>query len=238
MTEIKALFFDVFGTVVDWRGSIARLGGAMSDNLGAPNDFDWYAFADAWRSEYQPAMAEVRTGRRPYTRLDTLHRENLDRVLPRFGLEYIDEDARENMNLFWHRLDAWPDSVPGLLSLKSRFIIATMSNGNTAMMVNMAKHAKLPWDCILGADPAGHYKPDSETYLTGAEWLDLQPSSCLMVAAHNVDLAAAQANGLRTAFISRPSEYGTAQTSDLSANEAWDYVADSIIDLADQLNSA
>lgn len=235
MSEIKALFFDVFGTVVDWRGSVARLGAAMADEIAAPADLDWTAFADAWRAEYQPAMAEVRAGRRPFARLDLLHRENLDRILPRFGLDHVDEAARARMNLFWHRLDGWPDSVPGLTRLKRRFILATMSNGNTALMVDMAKHADLPWDCILGAEPARHYKPDPETYLTGADWLDLPPSACLMVAAHNSDLAAACAHGLQTAFIARPREYGPAQSQDLAATEAWTYIADSMTDLADQL---
>ena len=235
VVAVKALFFDVFGTVVDWRSSISEFASDMAAHAGWDVKVDWTAFAEAWRAEYAPSMAEVKAGRRPYVRLDILHRENLDRILPRFGLEGIDETQRCAMNLAWHNLNPWVDSVPGLTRLKGKFILATMSNGNTALMVNMAKHAGLPWDCILGAEPAQHYKPDPETYLTGADWLNLPPSECLMVAAHNGDLAAARALGFKTAFIARPTEYGPSQVDDIAATEDWDFIAESMTDLADQL---
>ncbi|MDA8574744.1 haloacid dehalogenase type II [Alphaproteobacteria bacterium] len=238
MSAVRALFFDVFGTVVDWRSSISEFGAAMATAENWKLQIDWTEFAEAWRAEYAPSMVEVKSGRRPYARLDILHRENLDRIIPRFGLDGLDESQRQALNLAWHKLHPWADSVPGLTRLKRQFILATMSNGNTALMVNMAKHAGLPWDCILGAEPAQHYKPDPETYLTGADWLNLPPSECMMVAAHNSDLAAARALGFKTAFIARPTEYGPAQAADLAAAEAWDFIAGSMTELADQLHCA
>lgn len=228
IAEVKALCFDVFGTVVDWRGSIAR----EVDALGI--DCDGHAFADAWRGRYQPAMEEVRTGRRPWVKLDVLHRENLLAVLAELEIA-LDEDAIDHLNLVWHRLDPWPDVVEGLQRLKARYILATLSNGNVALMVGMAKHAGLPWDVILGAEVAGAYKPSPQAYLGSAALLDLDPGACMMVAAHNGDLVAAAACGLRTAFVARPSEHGPGQGSDQRAEHPFDVVADSFVDLADKL---
>jgi 2-haloacid dehalogenase len=228
MAEVKALCFDVFGTVVDWRGSIAR----EFDALGI--DGDGHAFADAWRARYQPAMAEVRSGRRPWVKLDVLHRENLLAVLAEREIA-LDDDAIDHLNRVWHRLDPWPDAVAGLRRLKTRYILATLSNGNVALMVNMAKHGGLPWDVILGAEVAGAYKPSPQAYLGSAALLDLEPAACMMVAAHNGDLVAAAACGLRTAFVARPAEHGPQQTSDRRAEHDFDVVADSFTDLADKL---
>ena len=203
LTTIKALTFDVFGTVVDWRSSIAR---EVRDSLGrAGLECDWTAFAERWRALYQPAMEAVRSGRRPWTRLDDLHRENLRSVLDEFGLAPRSEAEIEQLNRAWHRLDPWPDAVAGLTRLKRRYILATLSNGNVALMVNLARHAGLPWDAILGAEVARAYKPMPEVYLRTADLLGLSPAECLMVAAHNGDLQAAAACGFRTAFVARPS---------------------------------
>ncbi len=231
---VEALLFDVFGTVVDWRGSIARLGAdfAAGRDLGT---VDWTAFADAWRARYQPAMAAVREGRRPFAKLDVLHRENLDAILPDFGLEALDEAARAELNLFWHRLDPWPDSVPGMTRLKRRFIVAAQSNGNVSLMVEMARHGGLPWDAILGAEVVGYYKPRPEAYLEACARLDRPPGRCVMVAAHNDDLAAAAACGLKTAFVRRPKEKAPGQDADLAPSGDWDLVAEDLEDLAAQL---
>jgi 2-haloacid dehalogenase len=230
---IKALVFDVFGTVVDWRTSIAREAKASLAPKGI--DIDWLAFADAWRGKYQPAMERVRSGGRGYVRLDILHRENLDELLDEKGISGLSEEERVHLNKAWHRLDGWPDSPGGLARLKTKFIMGTMSNGNVALMVNMAKHAGLPWDVILGAEPAQSYKPMPKTYLTGVEWLGLEPSEVLMCAAHNSDLLAAADCGLRTAFIARPHEYGPNQDRDFKAEHDFDYVTEDMNDLADQL---
>ncbi len=233
MTEVKALCFDVFGTVVDWRGSVAREAASFFGERGV--DRDWHAFADAWRARYQPAMAEVRSGKRPWVRLDDLHRENLAHVLAAFEIEELGDREIDQLNRAWHRLDPWPDVIEGLQRLKARYILATLSNGNVALMVNMAKRAGLPWDVILGAEVAGAYKPQPEAYLRSAALLDLPPAQCMMVAAHNNDLVAAAACGFRTAFVARPGEHGPNQSSDLRAEHAFDAVADSFIDLADKL---
>ncbi|MDA0340269.1 MAG: haloacid dehalogenase type II [Proteobacteria bacterium] len=232
-TKIKALVFDVFGTVVDWRSSIAREAEASLAPKGA--DADWLGFADAWRGKYQPAMERVRSGGRGYVRLDVLHRENLVELLAERGFDGLSEAEIDHLNKAWHRLDGWPDSPAGLTRLKTKFIIGTMSNGNVALMVNMAKYAGLPWDVILGAEPAQSYKPTPQTYLTGVEWLGLEPPEVLMCAAHNNDLLAAGACGLRTAFIARPHEYGPNQDRDFKAEHAFDYNSENMLDLADQL---
>ena len=232
-STIKALVFDVFGTVVDWRTSIAR---EAEQNLAPKGvSLDWPGFADAWRGKYQGAMERVRSGGRGFVRLDILHRENLVEVLDEYAIKGLSEAEVDHLNKAWHRLDPWPDSVPGLTRLKTRYILGTMSNGNVALMVNMAKHGGLPWDVILGAEPAQAYKPTPKTYLTGADWLGLAPSEVLMCAAHNGDLLAAGAVGLKTAFIARPREYGPAQDKDFKAEHAFDYIAETMLDLADQL---
>ena len=231
----KALLFDVFGTVVDWRGSIIEEGRVWNRDRGL--NVDWERFADRWRGLYQPAMEQVRSGARSWTVLDVLHRESLDSLIEEFGLEELDEGQRLHMNRVWHRLRPWPDSVPGLTRLKADFIIAPLSNGNVSLLVDIARHAGLPWDVILGAEVAGHYKPQPEAYLTAARLLDLAPEQCMMVAAHNRDLAAAGELGFRTAFIPRPGEYGPGQKEDLEPTGPWDHCANGITGLADLLCS-
>lgn len=231
--NIQALTFDVFGTVVDWRSSLIREGEALGRTRGLR--VDWAKFADAWRGLYQPQLERVRGGQVPWTVLDVLHRQALDRLLVDFEITGLSEAEIDHFNRAWHRLDPWPDTVPGLQRLKRRFILATLSNGNVALIVNMARHAGLPWDAVLGAEVARHYKPQPEAYLTTAAMLGLRPEQCLMVAAHNGDLGAAASVGLRTAFVARQTEHGPGQTSDLKATRDWDVVADSFADLAGRL---
>ena len=206
MNHPKALFFDIFGTVVDWRASIAR----EAESLLAPRGhaLDWLAFADAWRDEYQPGMEEIRSGQAPFARLDGVHRRNLERILPRFGLAGLDEATRAELNLAWHRLDGWADSAPGLLRLRQKFRLAPVSNGNISLMADLARRNSFIWDAILGAEVAGDYKPKPRVYLAACEALDLPPEQCMMVAAHSRDLAAAAECGLRTGHIARPNEFG------------------------------
>jgi 2-haloacid dehalogenase len=205
-SAVKALFFDVFGTLVDWRTSIAREAQALLEPRG--HALDWPAFADAWRGEYQGAMEEVRAGRIGFSKLDVLHRRNLDRILPRFDLATLGEDDRRALNMAWHRLDAWPEVSGALHRLRRRYLLAPVSNGNISLMVDLARRNDFPWDAILGAEIAGDYKPKPRVYLAAAEALDLKPESCMMVAAHSSDLAAAAALGLRTAHMARPNERG------------------------------
>lgn len=202
--HVKALFFDVFGTLVDWRAGVAREAQLLLQPLG--HALDWTLFADAWRDQYQPAMEEVRAGRRPYTKLDVLHRENLQTILPRFGLTTLDEVTLDQLTLAWHRLDAWQDVSAGLERLRQRFLIAPVSNGSIALMCDLARRNDFHWDAILGADIAGNFKPAAVVYLAAADAFDLKPSECMMCAAHGSDLKAAADNGLRTAFIARPQE--------------------------------
>jgi 2-haloacid dehalogenase len=232
----KALLFDVFGTCVDWRTSITREGEALGRRLGI-SGVDWVTFADAWRGQYQPQMETVRSGQRPWTTLDVLHREALDRVLADFGLEDVSAADREEFTRAWHRLDPWPDTVAGLERLKRRFIIAPNSNGNIALLLNMAKLAHLPWDAILGAEIARAYKPQPAAYLRNVEVLGLVPDQVMMVAAHNGDLVAAASCGLRTAFVPRPMEHGLNQTSDLRPERDFDVVASDFVDLAEKLGA-
>ena len=234
-TDVEALVFDVFGTVVDWRSRVAREPAAFLA-LYAPGA-DPAAFADAWRRRYAPAMQEVRSGRRPFVRLDLLHLENLVTTLPEFGIDSvaIPPSKLETLNLAWRKLDPWPDSVSGLTRLKRRFIIAPLSNGNIRLMLDLAKRAGLPWDAILGAEIAQAYKPSLEAYLRNAEALMLKPENVCLVAAYNGDLAAARPCGFRTAFIPRPMERGPDQTTDLGPEEDWDAVANDIEDLARRL---
>jgi len=233
LAGVKALGFDVFGTVVDWRSSIMREGEALGRAKGL--DVNWEAFTDAWRGLYQPGLDKVRTGAMPWTRLDDLHRMSLDRLLVDFEIRGLSESEVDHLNRVWHRLDPWPDSMPGLTRLRKKYVLATLSNGNIALMVNMAKRAGLPWDAILGAEPARHYKPQPEAYLRTADFLGLRPEECMLVAAHNGDLAAAARVGFHTAFVRRPTEYGPTQTKDLRAEGAWDVVAESMVDLAAKL---
>jgi 2-haloacid dehalogenase len=202
--SIKALFFDVFGTLVDWRSSVAR----EAQSILAPRNIaiDWLAFADAWRNEYQPAMEEVRAGRIGYTKLDVLHRQMLAKILPRFGLEGLDDDVLANLTLAWHRLDAWPDVQSGLARLRKRFLIAPVSNGNIALLANLARRNAIFWDAILGAEVARDFKPQPAVYLAAADAFNLKPSQCLMCAAHASDLKAAALCGLRVAYIVRAQE--------------------------------
>jgi 2-haloacid dehalogenase len=230
MNQVKAIGFDVFGTVVDWRSSITREGEAFgrAHNLNV----DWLKFAVAWRGLYQPMMNKVRHGEIGWTKLDDLHRMALDQLLKQFNITGLAEADIDYLNRAWHRLDPWPDSVPGLTRLKTKYVITPLSNGNIALMVNMAKRAGLPWDAILGAEPAQHYKPHPEAYLRTAAFLGIRPDELMLGAAHNGDLKAAQGVGLRTAFVPRPNEHGPGQTKDLKAEGNWDVVATDFVDLA------
>jgi 2-haloacid dehalogenase len=205
-TSVKALIFDVFGTVVDWRNSIARESEAILKPKGYT--LDWLAFADAWRNEYQPAMEEVRTGVIPFSKLDVLHRRNLERILPRFSVAGLDEATMQHFNKAWHRLDGWLDAAPGLQRLHKKFLIAPCSNGNISLMCGIARRNDFPWDAILGSEIAGDYKPEPVVYLKSAAAFDCAPHECVMVAAHSNDLASAAATGLKTAHVARPNEKG------------------------------
>jgi 2-haloacid dehalogenase len=230
---VKALVFDVFGTVVDWRSSIIREGQLLGRRKRLR--VDWPAFADAWRAGYQPAMARVRSGELGWTKIDDLHRMILDGLLKQFAIRGLAEHEIDDLNRAWHRLRPWPDARRGLMRLKRDHVIATLSNGNIALLTNMAKHAGLPWDCILSAEVFRHYKPDPETYLGAAQALGFAPDETMMVAAHKNDLRAAQACGLRTAFVRRPLEHGPDVPRDLAADRAFDFNADDFLDLARQL---
>lgn len=229
-TQVKALIFDVFGTVVDWRSSIIKHGKNFGRIHGV--EADWDAFADTWRSKYSPFMNKVRTGELPWTNLDALHRMALDEVLDEFKITGISDEDKNEFNLAWHDLKPWPDSVPGLYRLKARHIIAPMSNGNVALMTNMAKNGGLPWDCILGAEVAKHYKPDPESYLTAVELLGLRPDQVMMTAAHQGDLLASQKVGLQTGFVPRPREHGPNRTPDPTPDPSFNVVATDFMDLA------
>lgn len=229
MNPPAILAFDIFGTVVDWHGSIVREVSARYPQVDAD------ALALAWRAGYQPAMQRVRSGELGWTRIDELHRLILDEILPRFGLEHLDEAARADLNRVWHRLDPWPDSVAGLTRLKSRFTICSLSNGNIGLLTNMAKRAGLPWDCVLSAEVFRAYKPDPATYLGVAGVFDVPPAQVMLVAAHQEDLAAARACGLATAYIERPLEFGDAHVKDVSPDPANTWHARDLLHLADQL---
>ena len=230
-----AIVFDTFGTVVDWRGSLI----AELTAFGRKREIeaDWPALVDAWRGAYHPSMDRVRKGEQKWTMLDDLHRASLDRLVSELGIEGLSEADLRHINRGWHRLNPWPDAVSGLTRLKRRYIIGPLSNGNVALLTNMAKHAGLPWDVIFGSDLFGHYKPDPETYLGVARLLGLEPGQVMMAAAHNGDLANARRLGLMTGFFPRPSEYGPHQRRDFTAEQDWDVVAADIEDLAAQLGA-
>ena len=230
---IKAMTFDVFGTVVDWRGSIIREG----ENVWAAKgvDVDWAQFADDWRRGYGPAMHRVRSGELPWMNIDALHRLILDQLLEGNQVTGLSEADTQELNRVWHRLNPWPDVASGLARLRQHAIVAALSNGNVALLVNMARHGGLCWDCVLSAELARHYKPDPEAYQTAAALLGLEPRQVMMVAAHNGDLLGAQAVGFRTAFVHRSLEHGPNQTTDLVPDPSIDVVAENFSDLADRL---
>ena len=230
---VKALFFDVFGTLVDFRTSIAREAEAILKPHGYA--LDWPAFAEAWRGEYQGALEEVRAGRMPFCKLDVLHRRNLELTLKRFNVATLGEDEMHNLNLAWHRLDAWPDVPGGLARLKRSHWLAPVSNGNISLMVDLARRNHLPWDAILGAEIAGDYKPKPRVYLAAAAAFDLKPQDCMMVAAHSKDLAAAAALGLRTAHVARPNEHGPGR-GEAAPSEPVDFAVNGLGELADKLD--
>lgn len=230
---VKALTFDVFGTVVNWRDSVAREAEAILAPRGVAED--WHAFADSWRARYQPAMQKVRDGSMPWTKLDDLHRMNLEALLAEKEIGGLDDSTLDHLNKAWHRLDPWPDAIEGLTRLRRKYVLATLSNGNVALMVNMAKRAGLPWDAILGAEVARAYKPQPEAYLRAADFLGLRPEECMMTAAHNNDLVSASKVGFRTAFVLRPVEYGPNQAKDTRAEHEFDVIADDFVDLAQKL---
>jgi 2-haloacid dehalogenase len=237
MEAVAALLFDVFGTVVDWRGSLIRDFGAWGAARGHDR-VDWPGLVDAWRGAYQPSLDRVRRGAVPWANLDALHRASLAELAGRFGLPApLPAPDADHLVRGWHRLDPWPDARPGLVRLQRRFIVAPLSNGNVALLVNMAKRAALPWDMICSTELFRHYKPDPETYLGAAALLDLRPDQVMMVAAHNGDLAAARSHGLRTGFVPRPTEYGPDQTADRVAAEPWDVIAGDFEDLATRLGA-
>jgi len=235
MAGIQALTFDVFGTVVDWRGSVAREAEALLAPKG--HALDWGGFADGWRRRYVPAMGRVSRGERPFVILDALHRENLVDLLAEQGIGDLTENEIDQLNLAWHRLDPWPDVLEGLARLKRRFILATLSNGNVRLMVDMARRAGLPWDAILGAEVARAYKPQPEAYDSAARMLALRPAECLMVAAHPTDLAAAAERGFRTAYVARPLEYGPDRQARRPEPGTFDFQVESFIELADALET-
>jgi 2-haloacid dehalogenase len=235
LAGVKALTFDVFGTVVDWRGSIAREVRALAQ--AKKLRVNAIKFADAWRAGYRPAMDRVGRGELPWTKIDDLHRMILDDILVKFKITALTDDEKADLNRAWHRLKPWPDTVRGLKRLKKNFTIATLSNGNVALLNNMAKHAGLPWDLILSAEVFHHYKPDPEAYLGAADILGLKPAEVMMVAAHKDDLRHAAQQGLKTALVLRPLEYGKGRHPDLSPEPAFDVNARDFVDLADQLGA-
>jgi len=235
LSLVKALTFDVFGTVVDWRTSIIRECSELGESKGI--SADWEAFADKWRGGYAPSMDQVRKGELPWKSIDELHRMVLDRLLDEFNITNLSEDEKVDLNKAWHRLTPWPDSVEGLTKLREKFIIATLSNGNISLLVNMAKHSGFPWDLILSSELAKHYKTDKEVYLKAASLLDLEPEEIMMCAAHQDDVLAARALGFKTAYISRPLEFGPDRKNDATNDMPFDIIARDIVDLAQKLGA-
>lgn len=238
MKRPKVLAFDVFGTVVDWRSGIARDVAPLLETLGR-SDITPEAFADGWRTRYQPAMARVRDGERPFVILDVLHREMLDDLLASLDIDpaAVGDERLHDLTLAWHRLDPWPDAVAGLTRLKALFPIVTLSNGNIALTLDMARRGGLPWDAVLGAEVSGHYKPDPEAYLATARQLVLKPDELCLVAAHHSDLAAARSAGLMTAYVDRPMEYGGRPAPDRHFAQEWEWSVGSVIELAEMLGA-
>lgn len=234
-STLRALAFDVFGTVVDWRSSIVREGQMLSAAKGLP--VDWPAFADAWRAGYAPAMDRTRGAGHAWADIETLHRQILDTLLPRFGLQALTEAERVQLNLVWHRLMPWPDAVGGLNRLRGRYPVSTLSNGNVSLLVDMARHAGLPWDCVLSGELIQKYKPDPEVYLMAARLLGCAPAQLMLVAAHPSDLQAAKACGLRTAYVHRALEFGAEAPPRPARPEGFDIVASDFLDLARQLST-
>jgi 2-haloacid dehalogenase len=230
---IRALLFDTFGTVVNWRDSVIDDFRSFGRRVGI--DVDWEAFVDEWKAAYRPGMDAVRTGKWPWTRVDRIYRLKLDDIIPKYGLNRLGEEERTHLNHVWHRLTPWPDAVGGLDRLKRGYVIAPLSNSDLDCLVSMAKHAALPWDVIFCAEVFRHYKPDPEVYLQAIALLSLAPSEVMMVAAHNYDLRAARTHGMATAFVPRPTEYGPGQTTDLEPEEDWDIVAGDFEALASRL---
>ena len=235
-SEIKAMTFDVFGTVVDWRGSIIREGEDVWTAKGV--EVDWPDFADSWRGGYGPSMQRVRSGELPWMNIDALHRLILDDLLEQHRVSGLSEADKVQLNKVWHRLNPWPDVTSGIARLRKRYIVASLSNGNVALLVNMARHGGFSWDCVLSAELAKHYKPDPEVYQSAAALLGLEPHEVMMVAAHNGDLIASKAVGFRTAFVHRPKEHGPDQKTDLTPDPSVDVIAKDFNDLADQLQIA
>ena len=233
LKNIKALTFDVFGTVVDWRSSVAREISIMGSKKGFT--LDWNSFADEWRNGYAPSMNEVRTGKIEWQNLDSLHRKILDELLKRNNIETLTEEEKDYLNKSWHRLDPWEDSVEGLTKLKGKFIITPLSNGNVSLLLNMAKYAHLPWDTILSAELVRRYKPDPETYMSASTLLDIPMNEIMMVAAHKKDLFNANSLGMATAYIPRPFEHGSRTQPDLNTEDYIDITAIDFVDLYNQL---
>jgi 2-haloacid dehalogenase len=231
-TPVKALFFDVFGTLVDWRSSVARETELILSPVGAK--LDWLAFADAWRAQYQPGMEEVRSGRQPFAKLDVLHRRSLERILPQFHMQGLSDETLRELNFAWHRLDAWKDVPAGLARLSQKFWLAPVSNGNISLMVDLARRNNFPWDAILGAEIARDFKPKPGVYLAACAAFDLKPEQCMMVAAHSNDLEAAAKLGLHTAHTARPDEYGP-NTGEAAPTVSVDFAAKNLADLANKL---
>ena len=235
LKNVKAMTFDVFGTVVDWRSSIAREAKMMGEQKGF--DFDWDNFADKWRAGYGPSMNKVRTGELPWTKIDVLHRMILDELLSEYNITNLTESEKDHLNRAWHRLDPWPDSVPGLTELKKNYVISPLSNGNVALLVNMAKHGGLPWDTVLSAELAQHYKPDPEAYQSTSEFLGFPIEQIMMVAAHKNDLKSAKGQGMMTGYIPRPKEHGPNTTVDSNPEDYIDIIGENFVDFANKMQS-
>ncbi|MBI2296227.1 MAG: haloacid dehalogenase type II [Betaproteobacteria bacterium] len=232
---VKALTFDTFGTVVDWRSSVIEDFRAFGKKQGLK--VDWEALVDEWKTAYRPGMDAVRSGKQPWTTVDRIYRAKLDEVLAEYGLDELAEEEKVHLNRVWHRLNPWSDAVAGLTRLKRKYIISPLSNGDVSCLVNMAKHGGLPWDVILCAEIFRHYKPDPEVYLGAIACLGLRPHEVMMVAAHNYDLRAARTHGMKTGFVARPTEYGPGQKTNLKAEEDWDVIAGDFGELAAKLGA-